>query len=131
MKKSKKKILDIQDLDIPNVCFSYSSELPKDDYRQKHFAKQRIKRGFDSTEMWCLYSAIVKFILPRLKAFKEESGGYPGGFNKRKEWDEILDKMIEAFELINEKDHYSDEETNNKIDEGLDLFRKWFYNLWY
>lgn len=54
------------------------------------------------------------------------------------QWDEIVDKMILAFELIIEEDMDFDpydktryELRNKKIDEGLLLFAKWYKHLWW
>jgi len=93
--------------------------------RQITFFIQRRKRGFDDSELWSLDDTIIRFTLPRLKAFRNlhnGSGpmGYPAGlaedfgiykaddvgnvtqeqndkaYNK---WLEILDKMIESMEM--------------------------------
>lgn len=109
---------------IPNVCFSLIDDT---DERWKEFTKQRIERGFDASELWSLDYNIARFIVPRLKAFKEETCGFPASLSE-KEWDEILDKMIKAFEdIINDKN----DEKIKEIDEGLNLFNKYFLDLWY
>lgn len=121
---------DIKYLGIPNVCFSISSI---DDSREKEFAKQRIIRGFDDSETWSLTCTISKFILPRLKLFKAVSMGTTPINLSKEDWKEILNKMIYAFEIIprdNETWNFTDEE-RIKIDEGLDLFRQYFFALWW
>jgi len=134
--KTKAKKVDIKYLGIPNICFSLTD---KDDKREKKFSKQRMKRGFDSSETWSLFSTIVKFILPRLKCYREHTGGYPACLKSVKEWEDILDQMIEAFELIYkdsqgiecEPDTEKQDKINeNKIEKGLDLFRGYFFALW-
>jgi len=125
MKKKSKKI-DIKYLGIPNICFSLTD---KDDKRERKYSKQRMERGFDDSETWSLYNSISKFTLPRLMEFKKLKCGYPACFNKPKEWDIILDKMIKAFELINKDD--SDTIDDKLVDEGLKLFAKWFFALWW
>lgn len=112
---------------IPNVNFSLIKE---SDQRWKVFQQQRLERGFDDSETWSLESTISRFIEPRLKAFKECCIGYPSDIDSQEEWLEILDKMIKAFELINTKD-FPEVEENEMIDEGLDLFRKYFHHLWW
>jgi hypothetical protein len=128
---------------------------PKVNIRRLRFLWQRLTRGFDDSVTWDLDGIFVKFILPRLKRFREiEKLGVPGKLcylspedeNKLTEtendfyyskvhaqWNEILDKMILAFELI-EKDELSIEnyeEQNKKIEEGLNLFVQYFRDLWW
>lgn len=74
---------------------------------------------------------ITKFVLPRLRRFKEVEAGYPGGLTESK-WDAMLDKMIYAFETF--EDHWDKELTPKewrKIHEGFRLFGKWFMDLWW
>ena len=87
---------------------------------------------------------IAKFVLPRLKLFKKLNNGYPGreGMETEEKGDELLDKMIWSFEQaanyyeIYESIDYNNsdwrekcKETNDKIQEGLMLFAKWFQHL--
>lgn len=97
--------------------------IPRAQRRKVAFFFQRRNRGFDETELWCLDWTILKFILPRLKAFREtQQGSWPGpeaifdidyqeyeelnGDEKvdlrersLEEWDRMIDKMIRAIEL--------------------------------
>jgi len=143
------------------------------------FLWQRITRGWDDSETWGLYDRIAKFTLPRLIRLKELSvrsgGGVPLDFVNENneaniaEWNNVLDKMIYAFERIvkddvfdyviyppdyvrgftlkpNEDgkpyathipndprpiDYSKVEEIEAKIQEGLDLFAKYFRSLWW
>jgi hypothetical protein len=84
-------------------------------------------------EVWDLGYTIAKFLTPRLKLFKEASaviGAYPSSLSE-KEWNEILDKLIWTFENYDALLYSSDSEQNIKLEEGLDLFRKYFKELWY
>lgn len=104
--------------------------LKKNDKRIPKYVKQFKTRGYDDTETWNLYYTISKFILPRLKRFEEVNPCYPGNLTM-KEWKNIINKMISAHKLIVEdKVIYSDEE-DKKIEEGLDLFHKWYRHLWW
>ena len=115
---------DLDSYNIPNVNFTL---IDRGDKRWDDFKQQRLERGFDDSETWALDCTIAKFIEPRLRRFKEIKAGYPAIISEEK-WDDILDKMIYAFECIN-KDTISDNE--DSVDEGLDLFRKYFFNLWW
>lgn len=107
---------------MPNLCFSLADTIDSDDNRQMKFYHQRIERGFDETELWNLDATILKFILPRLKEFKETTCGYPNGFSNLKEWTECIQKMIDSIESI-----IKDEDPQY---EGWELFKQYFFNLW-
>lgn len=117
---------------IKNVNFSLIS---KDDNRFEAYKKQRLERGFDDSEMWSLDCTIAEFITPRLRVFKEHAkqiGDHPYSITAE-EWQEILSQIIEGFALY--PDHfnwpYEDSDANwKKVDKALELFHKWFFNLW-
>lgn len=113
---------------IPNVCFSLVDE---DDSRWEEYTKQRLDRGFDDSETWNLDGTISKFIYPRLAAFIEDTKRlqcHPGNISFD-EWVEILEKILNGFELL-ASDAENTEDENTIIEESLDLFRKYFHNLW-
>jgi len=103
------------------------NELDKQDERIHKYIDMYNTQGFEPTECWNLDNTIAKFITPRLKYLKEHKCGYPGNLTEN-EWDDIMDKMIYAFE--NYKIGHIEEENEKKIDEGVFLFAKWFRNLW-
>ena len=82
--------------------------------------------------IWDLNVCIAKFIYPKLKEFKESPKGCPMELTPE-EWDKILDKMIRAFEAYAKSEgdiwEWSGEEYTMAI-EGLNLFGKWFFDLW-
>jgi len=89
-------------------------------------------RGFDDSETWSLTDTICHFILPRLKRFKEVNASTPAKLTMD-EWNAIIDKMLLAFELTTREEGsriWNDKESK-QIEEGLDLFRKWFMALWW
>lgn len=105
------------------------NELGEDGKKVSKYIKQYEKQGWDDTETWNLYFGIAKYVLPRLKRFREIPLGHPICMTA-KEWDEILGKMIWSFEAIVKDDTLTPEEDYKKMQEGLDLFAKWFRNLW-
>ena len=120
---------DIKYLGIPNVCFSLTDNK---DERETKFSEQRKEVGFDDTETWSLTDTISRFIIPRLKRFKAVNNGVPHG-QTEESWDMILDKMVLSFELTcrdSGSRDYTDEE-RIQLNEGLDLFRKYFFELWW
>jgi hypothetical protein len=97
----------------------------------KHMT-QLVTRGFSDEDLWNLDQTIANFVLPRLKAFKEFTHAYPQGMTVE-EWNTTMDKMIWSFDF--KVNHWYDdamhtEENTEKYNEGMDLFRKYFDNLW-
>lgn len=110
--------------------YGLSSTISLKDKRQKRWAKQRRELGFDETELWNLDCTIAKFLVPRLKAFRKSHAGIPGALeNEPERWNEILDAMIEGFELYDAKFHRTREECR-KVNKALRLLVKWFGCLW-
>lgn len=107
---------------IENVCFSVADEC------NERYKRQRMERGFDDTETWNLWITVSKFILPRLRRYKQVDHFWPSVVSSRKEWSEIIDKMIETFEILSDD---TEEYAGNAVEEGLDLFRKYFLCLWW
>lgn len=124
-------MIKIDDLKKDKNYHGFAHTLPEGDERIPYFLEQREKNGFDDTETWSLYSTIVSFTLPRLKHFREVLAGYPAGMTQD-EWEEILDKMIYSFQMIyDDKTLGITEEENKKLYDGLDLFRDYFFSLWW
>ena len=118
--------MDPKELKIPNICFTLDDGKSED---SEEYKKQRIERGFDDTETFSLDTTIAKFILPRLKRFKEINKAFPEDMTFE-EWNLILDKIIESLELITKPEYFSSGK-NPKIQEGIDLFAKYFRYLWW
>lgn len=103
------------------------------DEREIRFKKQREERGWDDSETWSLYSKITDFVLPRLKRFRELHKDYPMGLSIEK-WDDILDKMILAFEILQRDEYSSIDEAYRQSDQikvGLKLFAEYYTDLWW
>ena len=65
-----------------------------------------------------------------LLAFKElDKHGYPPGFDDMREWNKTIQKMADAFELMKYV-HTLSEDEGKTVTKGLDLFCKYFRNLW-
>ena len=105
-----------------NVCFSITGNINPE--RAEEYKKQRIERGFDDTELWNLDTTILKFVLPRLKRFRECTVGFPPDFETIEEWQGCLEKMITNIEKIINSEEDADYE-------GFELFKKYFFNLWW
>jgi len=123
-KKDIKDKVDIKYLGIPNICFSLTD---KDDDREIEYSKQRKTMGFDESETWSLCDTISNFIIPRLQFFHDYVPTVKG------EWKTEINKMLIAFKLVardNGGQIFTDEE-KQQLEEGMELFKKYFLHLWW
>ena len=104
--------------------FSHSRVLKRNDPRRVLYRQQRKERGFDNSELWSLDHTIIRFTLPRLKAFKDDTKSYPPEFNSYEDWQVAIDKMIDGMEK------YILDTSDEEAIEGIDLFLKYFRHLW-
>lgn len=116
---------------IKNVNFTLESS---DRAERETLKAERLKQGFDTSEVYNLDYTIAKFIYPRLKLFIEKIGdiqSYPSTLSGIDEWKEILNSMLTAFEILMMDDIYCDQESESKINKGLEYFSKYFSYLWW
>lgn len=67
----------------------------------KNPAKERkVNIRIDKWDTWSMDNTLSLIIEPMLKQLKVTQNGYPSGLEEQ-EWNEILDKMIFAFESLN------------------------------
>lgn len=94
----------------------------KESYSHKH--------DYPVEEVWNTYHTLSQIIAPRLQSFKAlEKHGYCPDFKGMCEWNNAIQKMIDAFELLKYAASYTEDE-ERRIEQGLDLFRKFYRNLW-
>jgi hypothetical protein len=110
-----------------------ANELLPSDERLDKYDAQYSQYGFDDTCTWNLDLSIVKFILPRLKRFREVSNGYPARLNSMAEYHEVLDKIIKSFTIMDKQNQYlvAEEESDKEVKEGLHLFVEYLSDLWW
>ena len=88
------------------------------------------KNDYPIEEVWNTDNYLAGVIADRLKAFKAlDKYGHCPAFKGMAEWNKAIQKMIDAFELLKHITTFSEEEEKT-IEEGLDMFRKHFRNLW-
>ena len=88
------------------------------------------KHDFPIDEIWNTNNALAQLIVPRLQAFKAfDKHGYPSDFSDMHTWNNTIQKMINAFELMKYVHSLSIDE-ERIVSEGLSLFCKYFRNLW-
>jgi len=103
----------------------------KNDERYGEYRRIQKETGVSPDETWSLDYTVACFVLPRLKAFMEIACGYPGDLGSMEEWQGILGRMVDAFELIAEDRTAHGDDERRRIEDGLDLFREWFHALWW
>ncbi len=125
-------MLDFDPAGQKNINFSCSSVLNKDDERYEKYKNQRMENGFDDSETYSLDYVISQFVLPRLKRFRELTNGFPSELSSMTEWKIILDKMIAAFELDVKRFDCTFTDMEQKVlNEGFELFFKYYHSLWW
>lgn len=121
-------------------------------YTKNDAVDRKIKIRIDSFDTWNADHTLALIIHPVLVQLRKQKSGIPGYLCRNKDgteipndvlekrWDDILDKMIYAFQQI--KDGYPDDtsHSNNtykfdkkyyaKINAGLRLFAKHYLALW-
>ena len=89
------------------------------------------KNDFPIEEVWNTDNTIAQLIVPRLQAFKAlDKHGVPPDFSEMREWNNAIQKMIDAFELMKYVSGVNTKEEERIVEEGFDLFRKYFRSLW-
>ena len=89
---------------------------------------QTLFLGYNYRDMWSLDHHLAKIIVKRLKYFRKTlKYGYPSELNSIEEWNQIVDKMIKAFDnIINEWGYEIIEEDDKyyrETEEGLFFFQ--------
>src|SRR5690606_39241511 len=114
-------------INIPNICFSLDNS---NNVRSHKYKKQRLKRGFDDSELWSLCNTISSFTIPRLKAFINI---YSKACCAETEKLKHCKRLLRALILINRDDGswIFTEKEQRQVDKGLKSFHKVFMMLWY
>lgn len=93
----------------------------------------------NDSELWDLDVTLAEYILPRLKKFREMRRlSHPQEFTNVNEWNDVLDKMIYSFQSVCDNNgifcSISDSKYENgdkgRYQEGMDLFAKYYSDLW-
>ncbi len=92
--------------------------------RDENSENWSFKNNFPIEEVWGTYHYLAREIAPRLKTFKAlDKHGWPEDFENQEEWNNTIQKMIDAFELV--KDYSpSYEEDIRTVEQGVELVCK-------
>ena len=75
------------------------------------------KNDFPIEEVWNTDNTLSQLIVPRL-------------LDDMHKWNNTIQKMADAFELMKYAGATHTKEEERTIEQGLDLFRKYYRNLW-
>jgi cobalamin biosynthesis Co2+ chelatase CbiK len=89
---------------------------------------QRLTRGYSDDDIVNLYYHISRSLIEPLKAFRANVVSHPYKMTQE-QWERTLSKMIVVFLLIVQGSETK--VAKRRITEGLNLFRKYFQQLWY
>lgn len=94
---------------------------------------QKLTRGFSDEDIWNLDVTIAKFILPRLKEYKDTIWSTSGNYDTASDaYYKEVTEIIEGLSIMVTDDYYTpNAETNKKINNALNLLMKNFRGLWY
>ena len=111
-------------------------------YKKIKWFIQRGRRGWSDYDLLDLNCYVAEMMVSALAEMKKKTIGFPGDLSKMgteagfQEWLKILGKMIDGFDAylkIQDMSHGEGkfEETRAVYVEGLNLFRKYFNDLWF
>ena len=93
--------------------------------------KRLIKVTIDRYDTYSLDHTLALVISPALKRFKQEACSYPPCFESLEYWLLVIDKMIYAMDKVVEDQIYLSDDVYICVQEGCDLFGKYFQHLWW
>ena len=98
---------------------------------QEHSKAGKHDVDFPLESVWGTYHTIAQRIVPILKAFRSlDKHGCPPDFDSVESWDMAIDKMICAFELVEHTTLPDTEQDSKAFHEGLELFCRYYLDLW-
>lgn len=92
---------------------------------------QRRTRGWDDSETWNLDTHAARFLLPRLRRFKEVTLCHPHGLTEES-WQAVLDDMIYALDVcVRDGDGVVPDADWGRVDRGLRALGEYWRDLWW
>lgn len=124
--------------------------------RETKWKLQRARRGWSDADTWSIDGYFLDIIGPMIRKMRSYGNSYPGdltGAETPEKWDKILDEMASGFELkrdweysycevmgvdkpdfkdpkFKEKFEAKNKEVDDKFNNSMALFTKWFGHLW-
>jgi len=145
----KYKVFDIQQDDQSSLIVDWWNEhiwypiyrivimKPYDFMYQIKWMFQHIFRGYSDPSVWDADYHIAKYALPRIRKLKTYQHGFPPRLATRKEWKNILGEIVYALQYVCSDDGICPRRPTKsriaiekRVQNGLELFGKYFRNLW-
>lgn len=110
-------------------------------------AYERVRYGYDRTWTWSLDWQLAEILPKVIRELKENKNGYPAN-ETSESWEIILEDMALGFDasfklldleyMVDDKEkegHYVEdkemrENLEKQFEKGMDLFKKYFFDLW-
>lgn len=90
---------------------------------------QMLTRGHNDRQVWNFCGQMADLNAKLLTQLRDNGCGYPGDLTEKK-WKKILTQMIEGFEAFDEYKYTDDKKAEKKYKLGMELYAKYFPNLW-
>jgi hypothetical protein len=96
---------------------------------------QILTRGYSDRNWYGMCDDIAALNIKLLTALRDNGNGYPNGLTEKK-WKAILTKMIEGFDAHLLQSGYfrfdikSYKKAEKKFKDGMELYVKYYHNLW-
>ena len=111
-----------------NKAFVFDDKMNPNDGAEE--SKFHDKTGISVNEYWNMDYILATFIYQRMVYFRYKHKCHPDELTSA-EYDKILDKIIKAFDILSTDRCFSiDDKNDGVIQEGLDLFAKYFRSFW-
>ncbi len=114
----------------PVVCDECVSKMLEEKTLIKEVPYYNDEDKFDCEELYSLWQTCFRFLLPRLKAFKEWCGDFPPSLENNEQWKEVLDEMIWFVETAIRNNNFPPKGEEERYQKAKVLFHKYFFHLW-
>ena len=96
---------------------------------------QRANRGWADSDAWSGYIYLAQVNLGIIKELIKQDYSYPMSLKNKKEWNKVLKEMAYPFELTLKEEEVYDfkprtQRNQKKFIKGLNLYKKYFGDLW-
>ncbi len=117
--------------------FTRPDKYVQDLYHEAKYFIQRGYRGYSDRDVWSVDWFLTSIMPGMLTQLKKNTHGAPIGVGMKR-WQKKLDKMIEGFLIARRienydfdvKDRYACQRAQREFEKRMQVFVKYFFNLW-
>ena len=111
-------------------------------FNEIRWAHQRVFRGYSDRDLWSLDWCLSKTLSSALRKLRDICYGYPTspdgkyGFNNATGWNKTLTKMAKGFDAamkiseLKYKNPKGHKKLMKEFNDGMELFKKYYFSLW-